>query len=354
MTLFSFKSRFEDFYFSFWSDLVDSCVDEIDVAPDIKSEIRTHVEELLEYNISGGKLLRGLTVVDVANSLSKLQDKNFSDEVFHSAAILGWVTEILQAAFLVADDVMDNSKTRRGKPSWQARQGVGLAAVNDAFLLESIAYKAIDHFLPSLSTLSSVYQTLRTVSRLTEWGQFLDTLGTQVPIDLVSKELFTAISVHKTSFYTFFLPCCFGVLSTGTEISPETFNKIREVCKLIGIFFQFQDDYLDVFGDFEVLGKPGTDLIERKAAWPLVKTLEKVPTATKHEIDRLLNTHDVESVKKIMKEVDIPQEFSIMQDELLSQINSLCLSMKSSGDDVQISVADVVSQLAQFLKNRSK
>lgn len=54
--------------------------------------------------------------------------------------ILGWCVELLQAAFLVADDQMDGACTRRGKPCWYRRPDVGPAnAINDAvFLIYSI------------------------------------------------------------------------------------------------------------------------------------------------------------------------------------------------------------------------
>ena len=57
-----------------------------------------------------------------------------------------YVVMQLQAFLLVADDIMDQSHTRRGKPCWYL---VESTAINDAFLLESIMYRIISlHFKP--------------------------------------------------------------------------------------------------------------------------------------------------------------------------------------------------------------
>jgi geranylgeranyl pyrophosphate synthase len=53
----------------------------------------------------------------------------------------------LQAYFLVADDMMDGSITRRGQPCWYRADGVGNIAINDAFMLEAAIYQLLrTHF----------------------------------------------------------------------------------------------------------------------------------------------------------------------------------------------------------------
>ena len=53
----------------------------------------------------------------------------------------------LQAYFLVSDDIMDASITRRGQPCWYRVDGVGLMAVNDSLILEGAIFQMIrKHF----------------------------------------------------------------------------------------------------------------------------------------------------------------------------------------------------------------
>ena len=55
--------------------------------------------------------------------------------------------EKLQAYFLVSDDIMDASITRRGQPCWYRVEGVGMMAVNDALILEGAIFQMIrKHF----------------------------------------------------------------------------------------------------------------------------------------------------------------------------------------------------------------
>jgi geranylgeranyl pyrophosphate synthase len=78
-----------------------------------------------------GKLNRGMSVVD---TVEILKGEALSEDEYLKAAILGWCVELvrqipalqtrslltrqLQAYFLVADDMMDQSVTRRGQPCW--------------------------------------------------------------------------------------------------------------------------------------------------------------------------------------------------------------------------------------------
>jgi farnesyl diphosphate synthase len=63
------------------------------------------------------------------------------------AAIVGWCLEWLQAFFLVADDLMDGSPTRRGQPCWYKLPAVGNIAINDSIMLQSHIFLFLRKFL---------------------------------------------------------------------------------------------------------------------------------------------------------------------------------------------------------------
>lgn len=54
--------------------------------------------------------------------------------VTYSVQVVGWCIEWLQACFLVLDDIMDESITRRGQPCWYKLPEVGKMAINDGMM----------------------------------------------------------------------------------------------------------------------------------------------------------------------------------------------------------------------------
>ena len=65
-------------------------------------------KQMLEYNLEGGKQIRGKIFLNIVHSLG-VQDVD--DKAIYTVA---WTIEILQACCLIADDIVDESVTRRG------------------------------------------------------------------------------------------------------------------------------------------------------------------------------------------------------------------------------------------------
>ena len=85
----------------------------------------------------GGKANRGNSVLD---TISDLLEPSLTDEEYLTSALLRWCTELLEAALLVADDIMNPSKTRRGNTCWYLMPNLGMNTMEDAFRLVSSVF----------------------------------------------------------------------------------------------------------------------------------------------------------------------------------------------------------------------
>ena len=85
---------------------------------DLPADGLEYCKTMLMETIPGGKMNRGLTV---ASALSLILRKDLSDSQKFDAHCLGWCIEMMQAFFLIQDDIMDSSITRRGSPCWYKR-----------------------------------------------------------------------------------------------------------------------------------------------------------------------------------------------------------------------------------------
>ena len=88
------------------------------------------LRDMMQYNVPHGKLIRGLSVTInyqilkygyeciKAGGSGGAADLTTKCNEVTQARIVGWCVEMFQAYFLMLDDIMDNSITRRGQPCW--------------------------------------------------------------------------------------------------------------------------------------------------------------------------------------------------------------------------------------------
>lgn len=106
--------------------LIDEIVAELPTRYDLPAKETQWIKDMLDYNVKGGKMNRGLMVVDAGVAILKTQGRTPSNADYCQLAVLGWAIEWLQAWLLVADDIMDSSVTRRGQPCWYKKTGTDL------------------------------------------------------------------------------------------------------------------------------------------------------------------------------------------------------------------------------------
>ncbi|EJP68529.1 farnesyl pyrophosphate synthetase [Beauveria bassiana ARSEF 2860] len=227
----------------------------------------------LETNPLGGKCNRGMSVPD---SVSILVGEKLNEEQYFQAATLGWMTELLQAFFLVSDDIMDGSITRRGKPCWYRQDGVGMIAINDAFMLESVIYTLLKKYFRSHPAYIDLVELFHETTLQTELGQLCDLLTApedKVNLDNFSMEKYQFIVIYKTAYYSFYLPVALALYQLNLA-TPANLKQAESILIPLGEYFQVQDDYLDNFGLPEHIGKIGTDIKDNKCSWLVNKALE--------------------------------------------------------------------------------
>lgn len=289
----------KDFFVRVFDELRDTVVKDLVANHELGDEAESWIRKMCNYNVLGGKMNRGLTVI---HSLRALRGRRLTKRELHDAACLGWCIEWLQAFFLVADDVMDRSVTRRGRPCWYKLDGVKEIAVNDAFILESCVFRLLRLRFRGRNMYVPLMELFHDVTLQTEIGQLLDL--TSQPIDgEPDLTRFTArrhamIVKYKTAFYSFYLPiACSMILSDITN--DDAFVKAKEICCIMGEYFQVQDDYLDCYGDPKVIGKIGTDIQDSKCSWLVVQALRRANASQRKVLIDAYGKDEDECVKRV-------------------------------------------------------
>ncbi|CAG2104790.1 unnamed protein product [Medioppia subpectinata] len=296
------------------------------------------IEKVVQYNVPNGKRNRGLALVMSYRLLAPIRDQ--TPENLELARILGWAVELLQAYFLVIDDLVDQSITRRGQLCWYRQDGVGLTACNDAILIESCIYYLIKHHFKGKPYYTDVLDLMLETTRFTSYGQCLDLLsnppgrGRKPDFNSYTAERYSAIVKYKTAFYSFCLPVRLAMFMTNWS-DPTAHTDAEKILLKMGHFFQVQDDYLDCFGDPEVIGKVGTDIQDGKCCWPVITALQTATADQRRQLQDNYGVHSTEAVarvKAIYKELNIEERYREYEDftfnEICHLIDQLTLSSK--------------------------
>lgn len=267
------------------------------------------IARAFEFSIWGGKMSRGKMVPQMALALGA-----HSEVQLHQARIVGWCLEVLQAAFLVVDDVCDQAETRRGKPAYYKLPEVGPGrAVNDGLLLESFVFRLLRRHLREHPAYVDLIELFRESIFVTECGQLMDLNAPPQSITDVEErftlEHYRKMVACKTSHYTFYLPVACSLFLTG-KATTASLAEARAVCDSIGEFFQVQDDILGCWGDEVTTGKGNNDVAERKCTWLAVTALQKCRNpAQTLALQQGLIAADTEAVTEIYEDLMMREAF---------------------------------------------
>lgn len=299
-----------------------------------------YLTRMINQAFRGGKHLRGIMAAASYMELMGIQPTVPKARI---GCLIGWANEVMESAFLVADDLMDRSTTRRGQKCWYLNEDVGDFAVNDSLLFENFAFTILEKIRGEF-TEEQFYRLrifVRRVLAETAHGQTHDFLAKEPTF-----EIYRNIVTTKTSYYTILLPFISASIASG-KLTTEQNQGMVHVLLDIGYIFQAQDDFIDVFGDPSITGKVGTDLADRKITWIVCQLRESLKDR-KEEWNRFLEVwgkHEPDQIaaaKQIIKDAGVEEKFKEFlaqeKERISSEISDLapCYPKQSINEILQV------------------
>jgi len=215
----------------------------------------------LTNSFLGGKMLRG-TLVKLGYDLVRSKP---TDAIFKPAAAF----EILHAALLTHDDIMDQSPIRRGKPAMHMQPdkhyGISQAiCLGDLGII--LANKLISDSDFPTERKNKAFNYFSQIITDTILGQMLDIASAHS--DKRTEKQILTIQKMKTATYTIVGPLSLGAMLGGA--TDEFLDTIKQFGEPLGIAYQMQDDILGIFGDEKTIGKSTTSDIEENKSTLLI------------------------------------------------------------------------------------
>lgn len=179
---------------------------------------------------------------------------------------LAAIQEIIHAATLLHDDVIDRANLRRGQPSANAHWGNVTAVLMGDYLLGR-ALKTGAH-LQNSKMVQLMTEAADTVCR----GELLQNLR-KADWQLTEEEYLDIIDMKTASLFR----CCGYLGAMASNAQQEQTASLGHCAGLLGQVFQVSDDLLDILGSEGKAGKTlGTDLSGRKPTLPVIYWLQSL------------------------------------------------------------------------------
>lgn len=117
--------------------------------------------------------------------------------------------------FLISDDIMDASETRRGEPCWYKLDDVKLIAINDGIMIENCIYNVLQTYFRQEPYYIDLMELFHETTLITTLGQSLDMQTSNHDVNSFTLDRYKSIVKLKTSYYTFYLPVALGMHMAG-------------------------------------------------------------------------------------------------------------------------------------------
>ena len=256
------------------------------------TEIQTICDVVKNLTLYKGKRLRPMLTI--------LSCKLFSVESTKEYINVAAAIEMIHNATLLHDDVIDESRMRRGFKTANEAFGNKSSVLVGDFLL-SVAFRNI-----VLTSSLEIARIISNASSIIVQGE-IHQLECSVNIDNMNEDMYFKIIAEKTAL----------LFAVAAEVGAVISNQSDEIRQKmygfglnIGMAFQIIDDLLDYFSTEEKIGKSrGDDFRDNKITLPLIALMKKLPESEKAEVmNFFINKTNFENVIDKMNKFDVYED----------------------------------------------
>ncbi len=229
---------------------------------------------------------------------------------YNKAINTGVAIELLHNAFLIKDDIVDQSLYRRGDLTLNRKYGLALAAnAGDAVKILSMSPLIDNLGLIGVQKSLQVILEIQEMARRSVEGQIMElTYVKQNRTDLKPRDYFR-LCENKTCWYTIITPIRTGLIIGSEHATPGQLDTFTRFGLNLGLAFQITDDTLNLTASQKQYGKEiKGDIFEGKRTLILIHLLNSCTSQERQKMRRILKTprdnktdSDVTYVEELMQ-----------------------------------------------------
>lgn len=258
-----------------------------DKYPEMKKEM-DKVEQLLETTLKSRRKIAEDTSMDLLKSGGKrirpalvIASAKCGEYDSNKAVTLAAALEMFHMATLIHDDIIDNSKTRRGSETVQSKYGKDIAVYTGDYLFSKAFL-----LLSKVDSGQQILNLSKFIKAICEGELEQHT----AKFDLTSSTVTYLKRIKYKTALLFAIACQVGA-ETG-KCSKVISRNLRRYGMALGTGFQIKDDLLDITSEKEVVGKPvGHDILEGVYTIPLLFTIRN--SSYKNEVLEILGKNNL-------------------------------------------------------------
>jgi geranylgeranyl diphosphate synthase, type II len=302
----------ENFYrqLQYFKDITTKEIDLLLKKRNYKSNLLYNI--LPEYPSRGGKSIRPALCFATCLAIGG----NETDAMNSATAI-----ELFHNAFLIKDDIEDDSQYRRKESTLKEKYGISIAInIGDA-----LAVLAINLLLENVDTVGvsktlRIFEEIKNMAKFTVEGQAMELEWIRKNEWSLNNYDYYSMCKRKTAWYTAAIPCRVGLIAGAR--SSVSLDRLRVITKFglnLGLSFQIQDDILNLTANDEYGKEINGDILEGKRTLILIKLFEYANNFEKNKIKSInrkkrikKNTDDVEYIRSLIDKYNCIEECSII------------------------------------------